>query len=574
MQALKQAYSMHSLGRIKEARQLYLQILAQRPDSPEANFLLGNLVFQLGELHEAETLLRKAVQYAPADVRHRNALGVLLLRLGQFAEAAQHLEAAVQLDHRSFDAWSNLGAACIKLNRFEQAEEALSRALKLRNNDSRTLNNLGNAYLGLFQIEASIKAYQAAFAIDRKLYSALSNALMNSNYLPHLKPEQLAQLHREAGQQFPSSDWQPPPARNPKKLRLGLLSADLRTHSVAYFLLPLLKHLDRERFSVIAFANDARRDVMTEQLQAHCDEWYEVASLSDRDLLAQMRAQNLDIVLDLSGHTGNNRLAVLSQRVARVQVNWLGYPHSTGIPAIDVRLVDSTTDPIPAADALASEKLLRLPTGFLCYEGDERLAVSPIPPYFNNGYITFGSFNNLAKVNDTVLECWADILKRTPDSHLLLKAKQLGEASVRKRILAVFEHAGVDASRIELMGSVPGTASHLELYSRMDIALDTFPYNGTTTTCEALWMGVPVIAFSGDRHAARVSVSILEQAGFGAFAGIDVVDYKRLAREWARKPEALQQLRQEMRQRLQKSDLCNARQFGVQMSKILARLGA
>lgn len=573
MQALKQAYSLHSHGRIREAQQLYLQILQHRPDSPEANFLLGNLIFQLGDLAQAEGFLRKAVRFAPNDVRHLNALGVLLLRTGQYAEAAQMLDKATRLEPRNFEAWSNLGAANIKLDRFEAAEKALLRALTLRTNDSRALNNLGNAYLGLCQIGDSIKAYQAAFAIDHKLLSAVSNSLMNSHYLTDMSPEQVFAAHQQAASLFPQSDWQPEPrTATSAKVRIGFVSADFRTHSVAYFLLPLLEHLDRERFELFGFYNDGRVDAMTERFIELFDHWHVVNALTDTELLSLLRTSALDVVVDLAGHTGNNRLAVLNQRVAPKQVSWLGYPHSTGLPAMDYRVVDTITDPMPQADRFATEKLLHLPGGFLCYRGDESVPVRATPPCFETGYITFGSFNNLAKVNDAVLECWIDILKHVPDSRLLLKAKQLSETKVQARLRQRFEQAGIAAERLELMSRTPDTTSHLDLYARVDIALDTFPYNGTTTTCEALWMGVPVIAFAGDRHAARVSVSILEHAGFSAFVGLDENDYKRLARDWARKPEALKQLRQEMRARLQASALGDGARMGREMGALLASI--
>ena len=283
--------------------------------------------------------------------------------------------------------------------------------------------------------------------------------------------------------------------------------------------------------------------------------------LSDEELAERIRADGIDILVDLAGHTAKNRLRVFARKPAPVQVTWLGYPNTTGLEAIDYRLVDAVTDPVGEADAWASETLVRLEGGFLCYGGLKDAPEPTVPPCLKTGTVTFGSFNNPAKVSAATFDAWATLLSRLPQARLLLKGTPFADAATRALFLARLGERGVAAERIELVAWLPGAAAHLALYHRVDIALDPFPYNGTTTTCEALWMGVPVVTLRGDRHAGRVGASLLSQIGLTDLIANSVEEYVEIALALARNPGRLDELRRTLRPRMAASPLCDGRAF-------------
>lgn len=570
-QTLQQAAFLQQQGQLGRAQEMLEGLLAENSKSPDINLHLGSLMSQQGRLQEAEPLLLKAVDYSQSDVRCPLALGDLYLKTQALDKAIAAFESAVKLDANAFDAWFYLGTANLSARRFTQAKKALTRAVELNPSSGYAYNNLGDVYLGLCDIHAAGEAYERAYAVAPEFLTMVSNKLACLNYRNDVSREAIYKSHCEAAKAFPQSNWQP--ATRPagtEKIRVGYLSGDFRIHSVAYFLLPLISHHDRSRFEIVCFYSGQGSDVMTERFKAAADHWYAVSGLQDEALLSLMRKQDLDILVDLAGHTGNNRLPVFSQRAARVQINWLGYPHSTGLPSMDYRIVDDITDPAPQADGLNTEQLLRLPHGFLCYGGDADLPLQTEPPCLQSGDVTFGSFNNLAKVTDEVLATWAEILAAVPGSRLVIKAKQSGEKEIIRRYQQVFESAGVDPGRLEMMPFAASAEDHLALYSKVDIALDTFPYNGTTTTCEALWMGVPTVTFAGDRHAARVGASVMMHAGLPEFIAADVPGYKALAIAWAERHQELKTLRATMRANIQQSDLCNAIQFAQEIEQAFA----
>ena len=350
-----------------------------------------------------------------------------------------------------------------------------------------------------------------------------------------------------------------------RRLKIGYVSPDFRGHSVAYFVEPLLKGHDRQAVEVFCYAEVTRPDTVTAHLQGLVDHWLVTVGLSDEELAERIRADGIDILVDLAGHTANNRLRVFARKPAPVQVTWLGYPNTTGLEAIDYRLVDAVTDPVGEADAWASETLVRLEGGFLCYGGLKDAPEPTVPPCLKTGTVTFGSFNNPAKVSAATFDAWATLLSRLPQARLLLKGKPFADAATRALFLARLGERGVAAERVELVAWLPGTAAHLALYHRVDIALDPFPYNGTTTTCEALWMGVPVVTLRGDRHAGRVGASLLSQIGLTDLIANSVEEYVEIALALARNPGRLDDLRRALRPRMAASPLCDGRAFARKM---------
>jgi len=320
-----------------------------------------------------------------------------------------------------------------------------------------------------------------------------------------------------------------------------------------------------DEFEVFCYAEVKQPDVITEQIRTAADHWYSTVGRTDMAVAERVHSDQIDILVDLAGHTANNRLGIFAAKPAPIQVTWLGYPNTTGVATIDYRLTDNIADPAAAADHLYSETLVRLPQGFLCYgpPGDAP-DISGLPAAETNR-ITFGSFNALPKMNAAVIAVWSEILRQVPASHLLLKCKQLADAPTRQAYLDVFARHGIGADRIKMLERTPSLREHLTLYNNVDIGLDPFPYNGTTTTCEALWMGVPVITLLGDRHAARVGASILSNIGLTDLVAETEEDYAMKAIQLATNIEKLRGLRLNMRNRMTSSPISNAKCFANNM---------
>jgi len=290
------------------------------------------------------------------------------------------------------------------------------------------------------------------------------------------------------------------------------------------------------------------------------------------DFVKLIKNDKIDILVDLAGHTAKNRLLVFAQKPAPIQVTWLGYPNTTGLQAIDYRFTDIIADPIGESDKLHSEKLIRLDNGFQCYKGNKNISINTQLPSQRQGHITFGSFNNLTKVTPEVIKVWSIILKALPTSHLLLKAKQL--AYSKDRYLDLFRQEGVAEGRIQLHGHLASLSDHLTLYNSTDICLDPFPFNGATTTCEALWMGVPVVTLAGDRHAGRVGASLLTNIGLTRFISQDIGSYIETAIKMAGDTDYLQSVRQGLRERMQRSPLCDGRSFANEVESAYQKMWA
>jgi predicted O-linked N-acetylglucosamine transferase (SPINDLY family) len=346
-----------------------------------------------------------------------------------------------------------------------------------------------------------------------------------------------------------------------RRLKVGYVSPDFRQHSVAYFVDPLLKGHDQQAVEVFCYAEVARPDAVTARLRGYGGHWLVTVGLSDDDLTERIRTDGIDILVDLAGHTEKNRLGVFAHKPAPVQVTWLGYPNTTGRKSIDYRLVDAVTDPVGEADAWASETLVRVEGGFLCYAGSRGAPEPTAPPCLMTDTVTFGSFNNPAKLSPATLDAWGSLLARLPQARLLLKGRPFADAATRALFLSRLGERGVAAERVELVAWMPSGAAHLGLYNRVDIALDPFPYNGTTTTCEALWMGVPVVTLRGDRHRGRVGASLLTQVGLKDWIASSMEEYLEIADTLAGDPDHLKYLRRTLRPRLAASPLCDGRAF-------------
>jgi predicted O-linked N-acetylglucosamine transferase (SPINDLY family) len=430
--------------------------------------------------------------------------------------------------------------------------------------DAEAHSNLGNTLKELGRLDEALTSYNHAIELKTNISEAYSSKYLCLNYFPSGSPLFIFEQHLDFEKQFgslqaelPFSPWSN--LRAEKRLRVGYVSGDFRKHSVAYFFEPLLQHHNSNVVETFCYYNNFPIDEMTKRLMASSDHWRAIVGITDSDVANLIRNDKIDILVDLSGHTSKNRLLVFAKKPAPIQVTWLGYPNTTGLSAIDYRFTDIIADPIGKADELHSESLVRLANGFQCYKGDKAVHSNSELPFKRQGHITFGSFNNFTKVTPEVIKVWSHILHAVPKSRLVLKAKQFEYNA--SHYLDYFKQEGITEDRVTLHGRIPSMHDHLELYNTIDICLDPFPFNGATTTCEALWMGVPVVTLSGDSHVGRVGASILANVGLTDFIAQDIDGYIQLAVEKASNTNYLKDIRKILRERMLEAPLCDGRSF-------------
>jgi len=550
--------------RFKEARSCFEQGLVISPENSAINANLGNLLRHMGQIDAARKCLNHALDLDPGNLDACLNLGTLEKEQGRPELAARLFQRIIQRnpDHRK--AYNNLGVVFKDQGFLDEASSVLQAALRLNPHDPDALLNLGNVYKAQGRIQSALDCY------GRALEHAPEHAAANSNYL-------YAQLyHSDMGRRQlykTACQWgdrqsralsspvtfanDPTPTR---RLRVGYVSPDFRRHSVSFFFQPLVEHHNKDQFEIFAYAEVPQPDDSTARIRSCCHHWRFTVGQTDKAVAQNIRDDRIDILVDLAGHTAGNRLNVFAKKPAPIQISWLGYPGTTGLPMMDYRLTDEVADPYSEADQFHSEHLLRLPGCFLCYTPPGSLP-SVVASSSGNTSIIFGSFNNLPKVNEKVIHCWAQILREVPQANLFLKSKPLADESTRDRYLGLFQKNDVSPERIILKHWAESTTEHLELYNDVTIALDPFPYNGTTTTCEALLMGVPVVTLCGNRHSARVGASLLSRIGLDDLIAADEQTYVQKALNLARDRDHLQLLRQNLRNKLLNSRLCNASDF-------------
>lgn len=552
---------MNRTGRYAAAAELCRKAIRIKPEFAVAVNILGSILINLGNIPEGIKCYQEALQIDPSLAEAHINLALSLGERSHLIGAIDHFRQQLERNPSSYIALLRLAQAHQARLEYDTAEDYARRAVAVKPESPEAYSMLGE----LLMISGCHEEAEASFK------SALDNAAgvgTHSSFIFHLhyctasSSEDIALLAREWAIKYAEGPLQRSQAspysasvKQQRPLKIGYISKDFNRHPVARFLEPLLTHHDRQRFKIYCYANLFKPDDVTEQLKKQADAWRDISLMPDTDLVKRIRDDKIDILIDLSGHTTGHRLLALAHKPAPVQVTYLGYPGTTGLKAIDYRIVDAITDPVGSEAGYATETLLRLPGCFISYQPSPDAPPVVPPPCLQTAYVTFGCFNNIAKVNRAVIAAWARILKLTPNSKLLLKAFSLNGERVKQRYLESFEAHGIEASRVVLHGWHVAESMHLDLYGQVDIALDPFPYNGTTTTCEALWMGVPVICLEGKRHSGRVGASLLNATGLTEMLASDVDGYVGKAVELAHAPDRLNSLRQGMRERMKRSPL-------------------
>jgi predicted O-linked N-acetylglucosamine transferase (SPINDLY family) len=558
---------LNELGRFDEALNAYREALRVKPNFYPALNNIANVYRQQGRLNEAITAFQQALQADPAFAEGHNNLGVALVEAGRTAEGLAALEKALQLRPDYADPRINLANYARNRGELTKAAQLLREALALKPGNAWAWNNLGCTLTDSGMIGDAIACYSKALELSPDNHQAHSNILLNLHYLPHCPPERIWQEHRNWANrhELPLAKRQSSHQNDPnpnRPLRIGYVSADFRRHSVAFFLEPAIDHHDRSQFELFCYSDVPRPDDYTERFQQAVGQgWRSLCGVNHEDFARMIRQDKIDILVDTGGHTANSRLLSFATKPAPVQVTWIGYPNTTGMHAIDYRLTDAFADPPGATEQWHTETLFRLPETFLCYRPvSETPAVVP-SPVAGGAPFTFGSFNNMAKINPALVELWSRILLAAPTTRLYLKNRALGEPQAQQLLIEQFARHGVTADRLILRGQLPGMTEHLAAYGDVDLALDTYPYHGTTTTCESLWMGVPVVSLAGLTHVSRVGCSLLRHAGLGDFVATSDQDYVNkavwLAAHWAE----WVRLRETLRTRLASSPLMDERGF-------------
>lgn len=578
------------------------------PDDPTAQNNFGNALKAKGDLDAAAVRFSRAVALRPENARAHLNLGAVLLDMGRVAESVEASRRALALNPDYLEAMANLGTALSLLGRPFEAEPLFRKVRAARPDSPEALANLGaslslmgqpaeasvllreaigrgfrmeGAHIGLAVSLCDLGEMKAAEAVLRQALEirpgsleARTILLFVLNYQSGRSSDELLQEARAYGTQAASqakvfSEWsnRPDPER---RLTVGFVSGDFCQHPVAQFMVHVLESLvedQNERIELVGYYSRHHKDAMTERLRGFFSRWRDVAGVKDEVLAQQIRSDGVDILIDLSGHTAHNRLPVFAWKPAPVQMTWLGYLATTGVAAVDYLIADPLVLP-ETLEGDFTEKILRMPRSYLCFSRPDADAdVSPLPALTRAG-VTFGSFNNLRKLNDEVLDLWARILAAVPDSRLLLKARQVTDPAVQVRLQAFFAARGISAERLELLGHVSRDA-HLATYGRVDIALDPFPYPGITTTVEALWMGVPVLTLSGPNFMGRQGVGLLTHVGLEDWVASDPSDYLARAVAHAHDRSALGRLREGLRARVQASAFFDQRAFAGDLEATL-----
>ncbi len=558
--------ALRMIGRNDDAVRAYQKSIELEPDNLES---LNNLTIALrllGRAGEAIKIGRRVVELKPDWAIGHNNLANALGDFRQNDEAIREYELALEIDPNYAEAASNMAATYQENYQFSAAIKAFRRTLEIDPNHAVAWDGLATSLTERRKYRDSTEARRRSLALTPSFAAAHSNLLLSLNYSEDHTPEEIFAEHvawarqladplsentirRAAGNDDPD-----------RQIRIGYVSPDFCGHSVVYFIEPVLANHDRSKFHITCYSDVKVADERTQRVQKLPDQWRHITGLSDDQVAAIVRQDGIDILVDLAGHTSSGRLLTFARCPAPVQISYLGYPNTSGTKAIQYRLTDALADPPGMTESLFVEKLIRLPKTFLCYQPSDQMEVAPLP-CVSSGHVTFGSFNKLAKVNPNVVAMWSKILQTVEGSRMIIKAPGVHEPNAAKDLLDDFATNGIGAERIELIGRRLPYGEHLATYGRVDIALDTYPYHGTTTTCDALWMGVPVVTLAGRTHASRVGVSLLTNIGLSELVTNSIDDFVATARKLVNDRDRLTNLRSTLRQKMKDSPVLRAEEF-------------
>ncbi|MGA2440076.1 MAG: tetratricopeptide repeat protein [Tepidisphaeraceae bacterium] len=554
--------ALKDLGQLDEAIACYRHAIRLKPDFAEAQNNLGSALTAMGRFEEAVAACRQAIRLNPdLPAAHIN-LGNALWAMRQLEQAIGSYRQAIRLNPDCADAHYYLGNALRGTGQLDEAVTSYRHAIRIMPDYAKAHSNLGNVLKDKGQLDEAIACYRQAIRVQPDLARAHSNLVLALLYHPAYDAkmiyEELRRWNQRCAEPLKKLIQPHTNDRDPtRRLRIGYVSADFYDHVSAFFLLPLFRHHDRQQFEVFCYAQGAHYDKVTRQMQDQVQHWRKTDELTDAQVSGLVRQDQIDILVDLKLHTAGNRLPVLAQKPAPVQVTWLGYPGTTGLDAIDYRLTDPYLDPLGLDDAYYRERSIHLPDTFWCYDPLTSEPAVNAPPCLETGFITFGCLNNYCKVNEQVLKLWVRVLKAVDQSRLMILCPK---GSRRQPLLDMLQREGIQLDRIELVAYCP-RRQYLELYRRIDVGLDTFPYNGHTTSLDSFWMGVPIITLVGQTVVGRAGISQLTNLGLTELIAHTPEQYVQAAAALASDLPRLAELRRTLRPRMQASPLMDAPRF-------------
>jgi predicted O-linked N-acetylglucosamine transferase (SPINDLY family) len=512
----------------------------------------GVRAHRAGQLAEAERHLKQALEFDANEPQVLHLLALVTHLRGRNGEAIELVRKSIQILPQP-GSWVSLGNFFMFEGRLDESADAFKKALELNPKFGPAQTNLGNVYMRAGDVTEALATYNKALALDPKDSKLHTNAISLLWYLERGDPAVIANQHRRWGQMH--ADLLPrigPPRqkRNGAPLRIGYLSGDFRQHSIGFFVEAILAHHDRKNFAVTCYSDVPQADTVTGRFMKYPLTWRPIFGQTHEEAARTIYNDDIDILVDLAGHTGGNRLLAMAQRPAHINATYLGYPGTTGMAAMDYRITDAFADPPGKTESLHTEKLIRLSPCGWCYTPAADAPTIPSLAAQSKGYVTFGTFNKIAKMTPTIIDAWGKILSRVPNSRLLLKGGGFQLPEIQSRFLKAFAPHNVAAERVEFLNAGLPYKDHMATYHKMDIALDTHPYSGTTTTTEALYMGVPVITLVGGTHVSRVSGSLLSTIGLGDLIANSKEEYIEKAVELGSNIQTLAGLRAQMRLRM------------------------
>lgn len=554
--------ALKQLGRFDDALTALHAAIRLRPDAAGAHFNLANALAASGRFDQAVAAYDTVLRLRPDFAEARCNLGNALADAGRAEDAVAAYRAAIAARPDYADAHTGLGNALGMTGRLGEAIASQEAAIRLWPGFARAHSNLGNLLKDMGRFDDALRAYETAIRLDPGLADARSNLLMTLHYRPEPAPGAL----RAAARRYAAAVERPGPrpvfANDPdpdRRLRIGYVSGDLGPHPVGHLLRPVLRAHDRGAVEVTCYDTHPHRGAVADALRRASDRWRSLAGLPDAAAAALVAADGIDVLVDLSGHTAGNRLPLFARRAAPLQASWLGYWGTTGLSAMDAILSDADTI-LPGTDGEYSERVVRLPGSRFCFAPIDDAPSPAEPPCTRGRPPTFGSFNNLAKVGPEVVQLWARLLHAAPGSRLLLKWKSLVDADMRRHLAARFAALGVGAERLLLRGESSHQAT-LDQYGDVDVALDPFPFSGALTSCDALWMGVPVVTLPGDAPQSRQTAGLLGAIGGTGWVAGSPDGYVSIALRLLSDPERLRGVRHTLRDRMAASPLCDAASF-------------
>ncbi|KAM7265773.1 hypothetical protein ACFE04_003456 [Oxalis oulophora] len=555
-------------GDINQGVAYYKKALYYNWHYADAMYNLGVAYGEMLKFDMAIVFYELAFHFNPHCAEACNNLGVIYKDRDNLDKAVECYQMALSIKPNFSQSLNNLGVVYTVQGKLDAAASMVEKAILANPTYAEAYNNLGVLYRDAGNITMAIDAYEQCLKIDPDSRNAGQNRLLAMNYIDEGHDDKLFEAHRDWGRRFMMlfsqyTSWDN--LKDPERpLVIGYVSPDYFTHSVSYFIEAPLAYHDYANYKVVVYSAVVKADAKTNRFRDKVLKkggvWRDIYGIDEKKVASMVREDKIDILVELTGHTANNKLGMMACRPAPVQVTWIGYPNTTGLPTIDYRISDSLADQ-PDTKQKHVEDLVRLPKCFLCYTPSPEAGPICPTPALSNGFVTFGSFNNLAKITPKVLQVWAKILCAVPNSRLVVKCKPFCCDSVRQRFLTTLEQLGLESQRVDLLPLILLNQDHMQAYSLMDISLDTFPYAGTTTTCESLYMGVPCVTMAGPVHAHNVGVSLLTNVGLPHLVAKNEDEYVQLALQLASDVTALSNLRMSLRDLMSKSPVCDGPNF-------------